>query len=64
MIITYYKDGIKYNLQENIRKAAGDGSFQALDASYPIAEEFWPDWLKKEVDRYHRYRNSEELRSS
>jgi amidophosphoribosyltransferase len=51
-------DEVKYNLKENIRKAAGNGSFQALDASYPIAEEFWPDWLKKEVDRYHRYRNS------
>jgi amidophosphoribosyltransferase len=51
-------DEVKYNLKENIRKVAGNGSFQALDASYPIAEEFWPDWLKKEVDRYHRYRNS------
>jgi len=51
-------DEVKYNLKENIRKVSGDGSFQALDASYPIAEDFWPDWLKKEIDRYHRYRNS------
>ena len=34
----------------------GDGSFQALDASYPIAEEFWPDWLKKKVERFRNYR--------
>ncbi|MBW1781467.1 MAG: hypothetical protein JRL30_12100 [Deltaproteobacteria bacterium] len=49
-------DEVKYNLVEGVRKVAGDGSFQALDASYPISEVFWPDWLKKEVDRYHRYR--------
>ena len=46
-------DEIKYNMQDRIRKVAGDGSFQALDASYPIAEFYWPDWLKKEVDRFH-----------
>jgi len=50
-------DEVKYNSQERIRKVAGNGSFQALDASYPIAEEFWPDWLKREVDRFRRYRN-------
>ena len=50
-------DEVKYNLQERIRKVAGDGSFQALDATYPIEWEFWPDWLKDEVDRFHRYRN-------
>jgi amidophosphoribosyltransferase len=49
-------DEVKYNTLERIRKIAGDGSFQALDASYPIAEEFWPDWLKEEVDKFHRYR--------
>ncbi len=49
-------DEVKYNTLERIRKAAGDGSFQALNASYPIAEEFWPDWLKTEVEKYHRYR--------
>jgi amidophosphoribosyltransferase len=48
-------DEIKYNSLERIREAAGDGSFQALDASYPIAEEFWPDWLKAEAEKYHRY---------
>ena len=49
-------DEVKYNTLERIRKIAGDGSFQALDASYPIAEEFWPDWLKQEVEKFHRYR--------
>ena len=49
-------DEVKYNSQEKIRKVAGNGSFQALDASYPIAQEFWPDWLKEEVDRFQRYR--------
>jgi amidophosphoribosyltransferase len=50
-------DEVKYNLQENIRKVTGGGSFQALDASYPIDEVFWPDWLKIEVDKFNRYRN-------
>lgn len=51
-------DEVKYNLQERIKKVAGNGSFQALDASYPISQEFWPDWLKKEFDKYNRYRNT------
>jgi len=50
-------DEVKYNVQERIRKVAGDGSFQALDASYPIDEAFWPDWLKKEVEAFRRYRD-------
>jgi amidophosphoribosyltransferase len=49
-------DEVRYNLQDRIQKAAGDGSFQALDASYPIDEEFWPDWMKKEVEAFTRYR--------
>jgi amidophosphoribosyltransferase len=49
-------DEVKYNVQARIRKVAGDGSFQALDASYPIDDAFWPDWLKAEVDRCRRYR--------
>ena len=49
-------DEVRYNTLEGIRKVAGDGSFQALDASYPIDEIYWPDWLKVEVERYHRYR--------
>jgi amidophosphoribosyltransferase len=49
-------DEVKYNLQERIEKVTGSGSFQALDASYPIAQEFWPDWLKEEVDKFLRYR--------
>ena len=51
-------DEVKYNLLESIKKVAGNGSFQALEASYPIDREFWPDWLKKEVDRFNRYRTS------
>jgi amidophosphoribosyltransferase len=49
-------DEVKYNLQERIEKVTGKGSFQALDASYPIAEAYWPDWLKEEVDEFRRYR--------
>ena len=49
-------DEVRYNLKERIQKVAGHGSFQALDASYPIDQEFWPDWLKEEVERFHRYR--------
>jgi amidophosphoribosyltransferase len=49
-------DEVRYNLREKIQKVAGDGSFQALDASYPIDEEYWPDWLKKEVEAFTRYR--------
>jgi amidophosphoribosyltransferase len=47
-------DRICYNTQENVQMITGPGSFQALDASYPIAERFWPDWLKEEVDKYHK----------
>ena len=50
-------DEVKYNSLERIRKVAGDGSFQALDASYPIDHEFWPDWLKREFDEFCRYRS-------
>ncbi|MDY6971035.1 MAG: hypothetical protein SV775_01770 [Thermodesulfobacteriota bacterium] len=46
---------VKYNLKEKIKKVAGEGSFQALDASYPIDQKFWPDWLKKEYERYNCY---------
>ncbi len=49
-------DEVKYNNLNLIRDVAGDGSFQALDASYPISEEYWPDWLKKEVEKYNKYR--------
>jgi amidophosphoribosyltransferase len=45
---------ICYNTMGSIRDVTGPGSFQAMDASYPISEEFWPDWIKDEVDRYHR----------
>lgn len=49
-------DEVKYNYLEGIRDVAGDGSFQALDASYPISEEYWPGWLKEEVERREKYR--------
>ena len=51
-------DEVKYNLKERIQSVAGPGSLQALDASYPIDQEFWPDWLKKEFDRFNRYQES------
>ena len=51
-------DAVMYNLQEIIERVAGQGSFQALDASYPISEEFWPGWLKAEVERFHRSRTA------
>lgn len=51
-------DEVRYNVKERIQKVAGDGSFQALDASYPIDQEFWPDWLKKEVEKFHHYRQT------
>jgi len=47
-------DEVKYNLKENIEKVSGKGSLQALDASYPIDEAFWPDWLKREFDKFSR----------
>lgn len=47
-------DRVCYNTRENVQEVAGSGSFQALDASYPIGEQFWPDWLKEEVDRFHK----------
>jgi len=49
-------DEVRYNTQRRITLAAGEGSFQALDASYPIDEGFWPDWLKREVELFHKCR--------
>jgi len=49
-------DEVRYNSAEIIRSVAGEGSLQALDASYPIAYEFWPAWLKDEVEKYYRYK--------
>jgi len=48
-------DEVRYNSSEIIRSVAGEGSLQALDASYPIAYEFWPEWMKEEVERYRRF---------
>jgi len=47
-------DRVCYNTMENIESVTGPGSFQAMDASYPISEKYWPDWLKEEVDKYHK----------
>ena len=47
-------DRVCYNTKENIELVAGPGSYQAMDASYPIAEDFWPDWLKEEVDKFYK----------
>jgi len=47
-------DRVCYNTRENVEAVTGPGSFMALDASYPIAEKFWPDWLKQELDRYQK----------
>jgi glutamine phosphoribosylpyrophosphate amidotransferase len=49
-------DELKYNVKERIETVTGKGSFQALDASYPIDETYWPDWLKEEVERFRKYR--------
>lgn len=50
-------DEVRYNTQEIIRNVAGEGSFQALDASYPIDEAWWPDWLKIEAEKFHKSRS-------
>lgn len=47
-------DRVCYNTRGNVEAVAGPGSYQAMDASYPIDEKHWPDWLKEEVDRYHK----------
>ncbi len=48
-------DWVRYNTQGRIEKITGPGSFQALDASYPISEEFRPDFINKEIEKYHKY---------
>jgi amidophosphoribosyltransferase len=50
-------DELKYNVKERIEAVTGKGSFQALDASYPIEESYWPDWLKEEVEKFRKYRS-------
>ncbi len=47
---------VYYNTPELVKVAAGEGSFQAMDASYPIDEKFWPEWLKAEVDKFSKAR--------
>jgi len=47
-------DRICYNTREGVEAVTGPGSFMNMDASYPIAEKFWPDWLKKEVDHFQK----------
>ncbi len=47
-------DRVCYNTKENIEAVAGPGSYQAMDATYPILEKFWPDWVKEEVEKYSK----------
>jgi len=49
-------DRVCYNNPTNVREVIGPGSYQALDASYPVSEQFWPSWLKEEVEHYRHYR--------
>ena len=49
-------DRVCYNTPENVRAVIGPGSYQALDASYPISEHYWPAWLKEEIEHYRHYR--------
>ena len=49
-------DRVCYNTPENVRAVIGTGSYQALDASYPISEHYWPVWLKEEVEHFRHYR--------
>jgi amidophosphoribosyltransferase len=49
-------DRVCYNTRDNVRAVVGNGSYQALDASYPVSERFWPDWLKQEVEHFLHYR--------
>ncbi|MFC1732746.1 hypothetical protein ACFL6I_20795 [candidate division KSB1 bacterium] len=46
-----------YNNPQSVKTVIGsDCSYQAMDASYPIDEKFWPDWLKIEVEKFHKYK--------
>ncbi|MFA5027778.1 MAG: hypothetical protein WC713_07850 [Candidatus Methylomirabilota bacterium] len=49
-------DRVCYNPLEDVRAVIGSGCYQALDASYPVAERFWPAWLKEEVEHFLHYR--------
>jgi amidophosphoribosyltransferase len=49
-------DRVCYNTPENVKAVIGPGSYQALDASYPVSERYWPAWLKEEVEYFHHYR--------
>jgi hypothetical protein len=48
-------DRVCYNTPENVRQVIGPGCYQALDASYPVSERLWPDWLKREVEFFGHY---------
>lgn len=49
-------DRVCYNHEADVRGVVGPGCYQALDASYPIAERLWPGWLKEEVERFLHHR--------
>ena len=46
---------VRYNTKENLEKLLGPGSYQALDASYPIDQKYWPDFIHQEVAKFQRY---------
>ena len=45
---------VRYNDPKLVQQILGPGSYQALDASYPIDEKFWPGWIKQEVELFHK----------
>jgi amidophosphoribosyltransferase len=49
-------DRVCYNTPQDVQGVIGPGSYQALDASYPVSERFWPTWLKEEVEHFRHYR--------
>jgi amidophosphoribosyltransferase len=54
-------DRVCYNTPEDVAEVTGPGSFGAMDASYPVSERHFPDWLKVEVEAFRRYRSDEYL---
>lgn len=53
-----YNFRVRYNSPELVKKILGPGSYQALDASYPIHEQFWPKWIKLEVEKFNKHKTN------
>jgi len=49
-------DRVVYNTTEDVKKVLGKGSYQSLDGSYPIINKYRPDYIRKELIKYHKYR--------